>query len=79
MEPLEFVPHEIMSFDEKVLILGHEPVRARATDSVFETVWAHPFTLRAGKRSRACASSTTPLRSWKLSAVIGPVRTKPSM
>jgi hypothetical protein len=35
--PLEFVPHEIMSFDDKLLVLGHERLRARATDSVFET------------------------------------------
>ena len=52
LEPLEFVPHEIMSFDDKVLVLGHEQVRARANDSVLETDWAHPFTLRAGKLAR---------------------------
>ncbi len=28
LEPLEFGPHEIMSFDDKVLVLGHERVRA---------------------------------------------------
>jgi hypothetical protein len=46
LEPLEFVPHEIVSFDDKVLVLGYERIRARVTDSVFETEWAHPFGLK---------------------------------
>lgn len=52
VEPLEFGPREIMAFEDKVLVLGHERVRVRATDRVFETDWAHLFTLRDGKISR---------------------------
>ena len=49
VEPLEFGPREVMSFDDKVLALGHERVRVKATDRVFETDWAHLFTLSNGK------------------------------
>jgi ketosteroid isomerase-like protein len=45
----EFGPREIMAFDDKVLVLGHERVRVRATDRIFETDWAHLFTIQGGK------------------------------
>lgn len=48
-EIYEFGPREVMSFDDKVLVLGHERVRVGATDRVFETDWAHLFTVREGK------------------------------
>lgn len=48
-EVQEFGPNEIMAFDDKVLVLGHERVRVRATDRVFETDWLHLFTLQDGK------------------------------
>jgi uncharacterized protein len=48
-EIYEFGPREVMSFDDKVLVLGHERVRVRATGRVFETDWAHLFTVHDGK------------------------------
>lgn len=51
-EIYEFGPREVMSFDDKVLVLGHERVRVRATDRVFETDWAHLFTVREGRITR---------------------------
>jgi ketosteroid isomerase-like protein len=48
-EIYEFGPREVMSFDDKVLVLGHERVRVRATGRVFETDWAHLFTMHDGK------------------------------
>jgi ketosteroid isomerase-like protein len=48
----EFGPREIMAFDDKVLVLGHERVRVRATDRFFETDWAHLFTIQDGKITR---------------------------
>ncbi len=49
VEVFEFGPSEIMAFDDKVLVLGHERVRVRATDKIFETDWAHLFTIQDGK------------------------------
>ncbi|NJN83625.1 MAG: nuclear transport factor 2 family protein [Caldilineaceae bacterium] len=49
VDVLEFGPREIMAFDDKVLVLGHERVRVKATDQVFETDWAHLFTVQNGK------------------------------
>lgn len=46
---LEFGPHEVMSFDDKVLSLGHERVRVKTTGRLFESDWAHLFTVREGK------------------------------
>jgi hypothetical protein len=46
---LAFGPSEIIAFDDKVLVLGHERVRVRATDKIFETDWAHLFTIEDGK------------------------------
>lgn len=46
---IEFGPREIMAFDDKVLVLGHERVKVRATDRVFETDWAHLYTIQGGK------------------------------
>lgn len=51
-EVQEFGPHEMMAFEDKVLSLGHERVGVRATGKVFETDWAHLFTIRNGKIAR---------------------------
>ena len=51
-EIYEFGPREVMSFDDKILVLGHERVRVRATDRVFETNWAHLFKVRDGEIAR---------------------------
>lgn len=52
VEVLAFGPREVMAFEDKVLVLGHERVRVRATGRVFETDWAHLFTLGDGKIAR---------------------------
>lgn len=46
---LEFGPHEVMALGDHVLALGHEQVRVKATGRIFETDWAHLFTVRGGK------------------------------
>lgn len=46
---LEFGPHEIIPMGEHVLSLGHERVQVKATGCVFETDWAHLFTVRDSK------------------------------
>ncbi|MEZ4674168.1 MAG: hypothetical protein R2932_08005 [Caldilineaceae bacterium] len=38
-----------MPFDDKVLSLGHERVLVRRTGKIFETDWAHLFTIQSGK------------------------------
>lgn len=48
-EVLEFGPHEVITLGDHVLALGHERVRVKATDHIFETDWAHLFTVREGK------------------------------
>lgn len=48
-EVLEFGPHEVIPMGDHVLALGHEQVRVKATDHIFETDWAHLFTVRDGK------------------------------
>jgi ketosteroid isomerase-like protein len=49
IDVLEFAPHEIMAFDDKVLVLGFERARVKATNRVFETDWTHLFTMQNGK------------------------------
>lgn len=43
-EPLEFLPGA-----NSVLVQGHERVRAKATGRIWETKWAHVFTIEGGK------------------------------
>lgn len=47
-EVLSFGPNEIIPMGEHVLSLGQEQVRVRATGRIFETDWAHLFTVRNG-------------------------------
>lgn len=47
-EVLSFGPNEIIPMGEHVLSLGHERVRVRATGRVFESDWAHLFTVKEG-------------------------------
>ncbi len=49
VEVLTFEPREVMAFEDKVLALGYERVRVKATGKVFDTDWAHLFTLSQGK------------------------------
>lgn len=52
VEVHEFGPQEIMAFEDKVLVLGHERVQVRATGRSFETDWAHLHTIQGGKIAR---------------------------
>lgn len=49
VEVLTFEPLEVMAFEDKVLALGYERVRVKATGKVFDTDWAHLFTFAQGK------------------------------
>ena len=48
-EVLEFGPNEVLVFDEHVLALGHERVRARVSGREFESNWAHLFSVQNGR------------------------------
>lgn len=52
VEVIEFGPREITACEDKVVVLGHERVRVRATGRTFETDWAHLFTVREGRIAR---------------------------
>jgi ketosteroid isomerase-like protein len=51
-EVIEFGPHEVYAFDDKVVSLGGEKVRAKATGKIFETDWIHFFTIKGGQITR---------------------------
>lgn len=59
LEVLEFGSRELMEFDDKVLSLGHERMRVKATGKIFETDWIHLFTLANGKIVRLREFSDT--------------------
>lgn len=46
---LEFGPDEIITLGDHILSLGYERVRVKATGRIFETKWAHLFTVRDDK------------------------------
>lgn len=46
---MEFEPREFLPGANSVLVQGHERVRAKATGRVWETEWAHVFTIEGGK------------------------------
>jgi len=48
-EVIEFGPHEVYAFDDKVVSLGGEKVRVKVTSKVFETDWIHFFTIKDGQ------------------------------
>lgn len=48
-EVIEFGPHELYAFDDKVVSLGGEQVRARATGRIFQTDWIHFYTIKDGQ------------------------------
>ena len=52
VEVLAFGPREVIACEDKVLVLGHERVRVRATERLFETDWAHLYTIQDGKIAR---------------------------
>jgi ketosteroid isomerase-like protein len=47
-----FEAQEYFSRGDKVVVLGHERQRVKATGTVVETEWAMVFTLRGGKIAR---------------------------
>jgi uncharacterized protein len=47
-----FEPQEYFSRGDRVVVLGHERQRVKATGLVVETEWAMVFTLSAGKVAR---------------------------
>ena len=48
-EFIEFEPREFLAGANSVLVQGYEKVRAKATGKVWETEWAHVFTISNGK------------------------------
>ena len=48
-EVYEFGPHEVSSFGDRVLSLGHERVGVKSTGKTFESDWVHLITVRNGK------------------------------
>jgi ketosteroid isomerase-like protein len=48
----DFEPREFFARGDKVVVLGHERQRVKATGKVVETEWAMVFTLRGGKIAR---------------------------
>jgi ketosteroid isomerase-like protein len=48
-EPQQFQPHEYITQDDKVVVLGRYAWRQKATGSDFESDWVHVFTIRDGK------------------------------
>ncbi|HEX8552736.1 MAG TPA: nuclear transport factor 2 family protein [Abditibacteriaceae bacterium] len=46
---LVFEPREVIPGFTNVLVQGFERVRARSTDRIWETDWAHVFTIADGK------------------------------
>lgn len=46
---LDFTPREFIAFNDKMLVLGHESAQVKATNRLFETEWAHLFTIRDGE------------------------------
>ncbi len=52
VDVLTFEPHELIAQGDKVIALGHERARAKATQGIYETDWAHIWTIRSGKIER---------------------------
>ena len=46
---LEFEPREFLPGTNSVLVQGRERMRAKATGRIWETEWAHVFTIENGK------------------------------
>ncbi len=49
---LQFDPRQFIAQDDTVIALGHYAWSVKATDRVFESDWAHVFTIREGKVTR---------------------------
>jgi len=54
-----FEPREFLPLGERVLVLGHDTGKVRATGTPFEESWAHICTYRNGKLSRWQAYNDT--------------------
>lgn len=44
-----FVPHTFVEQGDRVVVLGDDVVKVKATGKVIEEAWAHAFTFKAGK------------------------------
>ncbi|RPI56538.1 MAG: nuclear transport factor 2 family protein [Acidobacteria bacterium] len=44
-----FDPQEFIAQGDRVVVLGHESARVRATGKVIDSDWAHVFTMKNGK------------------------------
>jgi ketosteroid isomerase-like protein len=44
-----FDPQEFIAQGDRVVVLGHESARVRATGKVVDSDWAHVFTMKNGK------------------------------
>ena len=62
-----FSPDEFIASGDKVVVLGHEAVRAKATGRRGEFDWVHVFTYRQGKLARfdAFSDSYSYAQLWK--------------
>jgi ketosteroid isomerase-like protein len=47
-EVIEFVQEEFMEYEDKVIVLGHEHVKAKATGRSWKSPWIHVFWIRDG-------------------------------
>lgn len=56
---LVFEPREFITGGEHVTVLGWERTRARPSGNIFETEWAHVFTVRGGRVVRFWAMYDT--------------------
>ncbi len=48
-EALAFEPRHFIASEDRVVVLGSDRFRVKATGKTFECEWAHAFTLRDGK------------------------------
>lgn len=49
MHSLQFEPRQFIAQGEQVVALGHYAWSVKSTDRVFESDWAHVFTVQGGK------------------------------
>jgi hypothetical protein len=49
LEMQRFEPRTFLADGDRVVVLGDDTARVKATGKILDTVWAHAFTLRNGK------------------------------
>ena len=52
LEVLDFGVGQFIAQEDTVVVLGHERMRVKTTGRVYETEWAHVYTLRQGRVER---------------------------